>query len=228
MTRNIRQISCACLLIGVISLLVLRSAGCRKDDGTTNPPVDTTVAKSKYGKGTMTFDAAASGGGHFSATGPYRPSSLFAGDTLSQGVGGFADDTTFQGKRIEGMFVGDTHALRHDTLNERIMIIALHTDSGSIRLGDYPFSRLNTSSDLNAAYVYFFFSDSVSFHDIYYPKSGTCTLTSFNPSTGHAIGTFSGILYGPSPGGFHPDTSKQIEISNGEFDIICVSKYFAY
>ena len=228
MIRHVRKIGGVCLLLGMIVYLVLRSGGCTKDEEMTTAPTDTGGVKSTYGTGTMSFDASASGDGHFSATGPYRPSAQFASDTLSQGAGGFIDDTTFQGRRIHGMCVGYIHALMHDTLNERIMIIAFHNDSGGIKTGDYPFSRLNTTSVTNSAYIYFFLSDPTSFHDIYYPKSGTCTIASFNPATRHAVGIFSGILYGPSPGGFHPDTSEQIEITNGQFDVTCVDRYFAY
>ncbi len=220
--RDLRKYLLPALSILAAWVLLQQQWGCKKDEGPTNPPADTTKPQHPYGTGAMSFDAL-NGGGLFSAIGPYTPSDKFANDTASQGAGGFVHDTTLFRNKITGMFAGYTHVLANGILNERIMVIALHSPAASLATGDYPWSQSDASQPGQASYVYFFLSDSVNVHTVFVAKSGMVTLTAFDSTTSHAHASFSGTLWG-----LPPDTSQQIQISNGEFDVTFSRTYFNY
>jgi hypothetical protein len=206
---------------GIASIFILLSlAGCRKDEGAVQPPADTLKTGTSYGTGLLSFRAAGAGG-QFLASGAFKPSDQFTTDSISQGAGGFIRDTVLFQRSIAGMIAAYNHHLAGGTLNERVLVLTLRGTSRTLTAGDYPFAPSNAAQASQAAYVYFFFSDSVSFHDVYVPRSGLLTLSSFNPSTRHLQGTFSGTLWGPLP-----DTLTQIQVTDGQFDLSCVSTYF--
>ncbi|MBI1807327.1 MAG: hypothetical protein HYR76_09790 [Ignavibacteria bacterium] len=218
MTKRVVFLALAIILAAVISE---DEMGCKKDEDTVNPPPDTTNTGSPYGSGSMSFTTV-NGGGAFSVNGPYKTSNQFANDTSSQGAGGFVKDTSLFGKLINAMFVGYTHVSANGSVKERLLVLSLHDSVGSLVTGDYSFSRSNATSTGQRAYVYFFLTDSVNFYELFVPKAGTITLSMFDAATRHAQGTFSGTLWSPS------DTTKQIQLTNGQFDLQLVNRYFSY
>jgi hypothetical protein len=214
-------ISLAVLILITLLSLSLASHGCKNDENPVKPP-DTTHTGPQYGSGSLSFDASAKGG-TFSVSGAYKPSDQFANDTLSSGAGGFRHDTTLFGRTINLLLTAYTHRLHVDTIRERVMQIALYGNSNAIAAGDYPFAPSNAAQPGQAAYVYYFYnnSDSGAFNEVYIPKSGTLHLSSFDAGTKRAQGTFSGTLWGPLP-----DTTVQVVVTSGAFDITLVSSYF--
>jgi len=132
-------------------------------------------------------------------------------------------DTSLFQRRIHGLFAGYLHRLAGGSLFERVIMISVRGDSGGISGGNYSFAVSNIAQSGRAAYVYFFFSnpDSLAFYDLYVPKSGALTISSFDTSARRARGAFSGTLWGP-----FPDTLKLIQVTNGQFDISYVTAYF--
>ena len=208
-------------ILVLISALLFLSPGCKDKDVPPENPVDTTSAIGHYGSGSLSF-LASGGGGPFSVSGKYKPSNLFLTDSISEGAGGFVHDTTFFQKNVGVMMTGYFHHLIHGALDERWIVITLHAGSGAVLAGDYPFAPSNAAQASQAAYAYFFYSDTVSFnHEVFIPKSGTLTLSSFNHTTRHLQGSFTGTLWG-----LPPDTAFQIDIANGLFDLTCVPSYY--
>jgi hypothetical protein len=175
-----------------------------------------------YGSGSLSFDAAG-GGGQFAASGKYKPTDQFAHDSISEGAGGFVRDTSLFQRSIQALFAGYVHRLTGGSLFERVLLISVHRDSSGVAVGNYSFAPSNVAQPGRSAYVYFFFSnpDSLAYYDLYVPRNGTLTISSFDPSARHARGTFSGTLWGPSP-----DTLKLVQVTNGLFDLSCVAAYF--
>jgi len=219
---GLQKLRGAFLLVLLAGLALEQYPGCKKDEAATAPPADTGGIAGRYGKGSISFDATG-GGGHFSATGKYKPSDQFANDTSGEGAGGFVADTALYGRKIQSMLTGYTHLFVNNTLTERLIVITLYDSSGKLTPRSYPFSRLNSRTAGQAAYVYFFLSDSSNLFQMFVPKSGALTLLSYDTTARHAIGNFSGTLWG-SP----PDTSIQMQIRNGNFDIYFSDSYFNY
>jgi len=205
-----------------LTLLIVCIYGCRKDSNPASVPPTGTDTVGRYGSGSVSFDAAG-GGGQFAATGKYKPTDQFANDSMSEGAGGFVRDTSLFQRRIQGLFAGYVHRLAGGSLSERVIMISVRGDSAGISAGNYPFAASNIAQSGRSAYVYFFFSnpDSLAYYDLYVPRSGTLTISSFDPSARHARGAFSGTLWGPSP-----DTLKLIQVTQGQFDISYVTAYF--
>ncbi|MBI5475323.1 MAG: hypothetical protein HY964_01140 [Ignavibacteriales bacterium] len=199
---------------------ILFFTGCRKENGSTAP--STNNMSGLYGTGLLSFESTGIDSG-FSVNGAYKPSNQFANDTLSFGSGGFIKDTMLFGKKIKTLITAYEHRLSNSTLNERHILIALTDTTSGLPIGDYAFSRLNSTSQSMAAYIYYFLSDSVNFFQMFVPKSGKITITSYDIETKNIKGIFDGILYS-----MPPDTSRQIEILNGKFDIYLSNKYFNY
>ncbi len=204
-------------------IIFLQSSGCKKDQGpTAPPPPDSGGIAGGYGTGTLSFDAATADG-HFTATGPYKPSDKFAGDTLSEGTGGFVQDTALFGDKIQAMISSYTHSLSNGILKERVLVMGLRNTGGTFVTGAYSFARSNVANMARSVYVYFFLSDSANLYSLFVPKSGAVSIVSFDSTTYQAQGVFFGTLWGPVP-----DTTVKIDIANGIFDIHLTDKYFSY
>lgn len=203
----------------VISLLL---STCKKEDGVNNPADDSENKSGLYGTGALSFESTDIDSG-LRASGSYKPSYEFANDTTSHGAGGFVKDSLLFGKKINGLITGYEHSIINSTLNERILLIAATDTAKGIRLGSYDFSYLNTTLHSPGAYVYFILTDSVNFFQMFVPKNGTLAITSYDAQTRHVIGNFSGTLFS-----MPPDTSRQIQMTNGVFDIYLSDKYFNY
>ena len=208
------------LIVVLVMLTLPNDSGCRKDDGSVMPP-DSGTPTVGYGHGTITMEVL-DGGGHFTADGTYKPSDQFASDTLSAGGGGFLYDTTLFSKSIQGMLAGYTHSFSNGVLTERILIMALHSSAFYPDTGRYEFSRSNTGSADHTAFVYFFLSDSLNFHEVFIAKSGLMTVATLDSVERKAGGSFSGILWSLS------DTSRQVEIANGQFELSLANRYFNF
>ncbi|HEY6190818.1 MAG TPA: hypothetical protein VI215_00670 [Bacteroidota bacterium] len=207
-------------ILALLALFIVLYPGCADKDVPPETPADTTSAIGHYGAGTLNFSAEG-GGGEFAVNGKYKPSDQFATDSSSQGAGGFVRDTMVFQRRIGAMVAGYIHHLAGGVLNERWLVMTLHGTSNVVNPGDFPFAPSNAEQAGQAAYLYFALSDSVTFHDIYVPRSGTVTLSSYNRTTRRLQGTFTGTLWGP-----FPDTLRQIQVSGGGFDLTCVSGYY--
>jgi hypothetical protein len=203
----------------MISLLL---STCKKEDGVNNTVADSENKSGLYGTGTLSFESTDIDSG-LCASGSYKPSNEFANDTISHGAGGFVKDSLLFGKKINGLITGYEHSIINSTLNERILLIAMIDTAGGIRPGNYGFSYLNTTIQSPSVYVYFILTDSVNFFQMFVPKNGNLTVTSYDAQTRHVIGNFSGILLS-----IPPDTSRQIQMTNGVFDIYLSDKYFNY
>jgi hypothetical protein len=216
----VRKIFAAFLIVTGAAIVFGPYTGCKKDGVPVEPPPDTSAAVDVYGSGSLEFDAD-SAGGHFSTDGKYKPSSQFGSDSSSQGAGGFLADTTVFFNNVSAAFTAYTHELASSVLEERLIVLAVHDTTGILRIGVYPFSRMNTPSTRQAAYLYFFFSDSLNFYKIFIPKNGNLFITSFDPSKKTAAGTFSGFLFGQG------DTLTGTHIVNGRFSLQLAAHYFA-
>ncbi len=207
--------------VTLLFIILIASHGCKNEETPTKPP-DTTHTVVHYGSGSLSFDAAPKGG-TFSVSGSYKPSDQFATDSLSTGAGGFRHDTTLYQRTVNLLLAAYTHVLHGDTIRERWLQLALRGNANVIATGDYPFAPSNAAQAGQAAYVYYIYtnSDSGAFHEVYTPKTGTFHLSSFDAATKRAQGTFSGTLWGPLP-----DTTVQIEVTSGVFDVTLVSNYF--
>ena len=221
--KNPKVLLAAAIIAPSLALLIVCNGGCKKDSSPVTVPPGSTDTVGHYGTGSLSFDAAG-GGGHFAATGKYKPTDQFANDSMSEGAGGFVRDTSLFQRRIQGLFAGYVHRLAGGSLFERVTMISVDSDSGGLSAGNYSFAPSNIAQSGRSAYVYFFFSnpDSLAFYDLYVPRSGTLTISSFDPSAKHARGAFSGTLWGP-----FPDTLKLIQVANGQFDISYVTAYFS-
>ena len=194
--------------------------GCKNNDPTGSYGEDNS---NPYGKGSLSFDAV-DAGGHFSADSSYIPSNQFADDTLSRGAGGFVYDTTVSGRPLKARLSAYIHSFQNGLLNERLIVITLHNNSGSLSTGDYALTLSDSgSASITANIVFLFFSDSLAVYSVFEATSGTLSLTSFNADSNHLQGTFSGSLRG-----IPPDTSTHIQITNGLFDIYAAKHYFDY
>ncbi|MBI5021644.1 MAG: hypothetical protein HZB59_09420 [Ignavibacteriales bacterium] len=203
----------------IISFLL---STCKKENGVNNPTDDSDNKSGLYGTGALSFESTDIDSG-LRASGSYKPSNEFANDTASRGAGGFVKDSLLFGKKINGLITGYEHSIINSTLNERILLIALSDTTVGIRPGSYGFSYLNTTLHSPGAYVYFILTDSVNFFRMFVPKTGNLTITSYDAQTRHVIGNFTGILFS-----MPPDTSRQIQMTNGLFDIYLSDKYFNY
>ena len=213
----------ASTFVCAVAVLIFCSGGCKKDSNPVTVPPGGTDTVGPYGSGSFSFDAAG-GGGQFATTGKYKPTDQFANDSMSEGAGGFVRDTSLFQRRIQGLFAGYVHRLAGGSLFERVIMISVDRDSAGLSGGNYSFAVSNIAQSGRSAYVYFFFSnpDSLAFYDLYVPRSGALTISSYDPSAKRARGAFSGTLWGP-----FPDTLKLIQVTNGQFDISCVTAYFS-
>ncbi len=206
-------------MVAVIAAIIYY--GCKNNDPTGPGPGEDN--SNPYGKGSLSFDAV-NAGGHFSADSLYIPSNQFADDTLSWGAGGFVYDTTVSGKPIKARLSAYIHSFQNGLLNERLIVITLHNNSGSLSTGDYALTLSDSgSASITANIDFLFFSDSLAVYSVFEATSGTLSLTSFNADSNHLQGSFSCALRG-----IPPDTSMHIQITNGLFDIYAARRYFDY
>jgi hypothetical protein len=203
-------------------LVILFAIGCKKDNGNLTSFTDDNSKSGLYGTGSLSFESSGIDSG-FSVNGAYKPSNQFANDTLSFGSGGFIKDTMLFGKKIKTLITAYEHRFSNSTLNERHILIALTDSVSGLPIGDYAFSRLNSTSQSMAAYLYYFLSDSVNFFQIFVPKNGKLTIESYDSQSRRIKGSFYGTLYS-----MPPDTSRLINLINGRFDIYMANKYFNY
>ncbi|MBA4312803.1 MAG: hypothetical protein C0417_09255 [Chlorobiaceae bacterium] len=212
------------IIKNIFFLIIISSllASCKKDDGINNPVNDSENKSGLYGTGSLSFESADIDSGLY-ASGSYKPSNEFANDTATDGAGGFIKDSLLFGKKISGLIAGYEHSIINSTLNEQILLIAIFDTAEGIRLGSYNFSYLNATLNSPGAYVYFILTDSINFFQMFVSKNGNLTITSYDAQTRHVIGNFSGTLFS-----MPPDTSRQIQMSNGLIDIYLSDKYFNY
>lgn len=197
-------------------------SGCENENNNPALPEDKNDKSGLYGNGYFFFESTGVDSGIY-ATGSYKPSNEFANDTLSQGAGGFVTDTMLFGKKIISLITAYKHEMKNLILNEKIILIGLTDPSSIIQTGEYPFSRFNNISSSSCAYVYFILSDSTNFFQMFVPKSGKITISSYDANTRNIKGIFGGILCS-----MPPDTSREIQLINGKFDIYLANKYFNY
>ena len=206
------------IIIGAFLSLL---AGCQVEE----PPPPRTCGgytKTPFGTGTIGLRAAALGDTLIFA-GDYRTSSQFLSDTLeSRGAGGFVSDTVVASNPLRGMVVGYLHSPRSGSVYERIIVCELYGAASGLQPGMYIFSRIGTTPSGNYARVHFFFSDSVHPFSFFDAKSGSLVLTSIDTCAHRIRGVFSGTVTDPS------DTTRVIQLTGGQFDIVYTDQYFSF
>jgi hypothetical protein len=205
------------LLFNLMIVSVLTLGGCNTNEMPT-PPDDTDA----YGHGWISFDADGVED-YFSVTGNYKPSDQFAGDTASEGAGGFVKDTTLFSNDIQMLFAGYLQKQDSVNLTQYLLVIGLQDSLSTPQIGQYPFLKNNHSTGGRNLYLYFLRTDSTHFYEIFVPKSGRLNLTVFDQSALHVHGNFSGTLWG-----LPPDTSMTLNVTNGIFDLYLADKFFNY
>lgn len=210
------------ILFSLFIMTALAAGGGCENDSSTDPPPDGGGVSGLYGTGELSYESTGIDDS-FDVSGSYKPSNLFALDTLGSGAGGFAADTSLFGKKIDALIAAYDHSFNDPVLNERHLLIAI-SDSASIpRAGNYPVSYQNKTTTSSAAYIYFLLSDSANFYQMFIPKSGLLTVSSYDPGSRRITGSFHATMYGNPP-----DTSREISMINGSFSIFLAGEYFNY
>jgi hypothetical protein len=212
------QICGLIILVCVTFLAIL--AGCTSDKSSVDQPIEDTL-HSAYGKGSISFNIDSTV--FFNVAGPYKPSDQFANDTASEGAGGFVKDTSLFGNKIQTLLTGYYQKQDSVNLTQYLMVIGLCDSAASLQTGAYTFTKNNHIFIGRNTYIYFIRTDSLHFSEIFVPKTGTLSLTFFNPTDHHVQGSFSGTLWG-----LPPDTTNTLNVTGGQFDLYLVNTFFNY
>ncbi|GEM_PF-3647668 len=197
-------------------------AGCKIEEPPPPPSTCDTYVKTSFGTGSIALKAPALGD-TLTFTGDYTTSSQFLSDTLaSHGAGGFVHDTVVASKPLRGMVVGYLHSPRSGYVYERIIVCELFGAAAGLQPGMYTFSRIGGTPSGNYAQVHFFFSDSVHPFSFFDAKSGSLVLISIDTCAHRIRGVFGGTVADPS------DTTKVIQLTGGQFDILYTDHYFSF
>jgi hypothetical protein len=206
-----------------LAALVLSNSSCRKDDTPTTPPPSSPCAASDttlYGAGNLSAIMIGAGG-VFDAQGRYKPSSEFASDSSSMGVGGFVRDTTIGGTQISGQLVAYTHQ-SYGSFAERLLVFTLHDSAGSLHPGTFPMLPSDTSSSGRFAHASLIYTDDTLgiYYATYDASSGLLTISSIDTCGRYVTGVFDGLLNNTA------DTTH-VQLTGGSFAISCVPRTFA-
>jgi hypothetical protein len=207
-----------------VALIVLIVSGCTNDSAVAPPSGNPCSADTipAYGSGSMNFMAAGAGDS-FSVSGRYKPSSRFLTDTASAGVGGFLRDTTVGGQLLHGELTGYHYTLTGGMQSLRLMVFTILNDSGRVSAGVYAWASNASAPHGKAVKIHYqFFSDALGVYSTFEARSGSLTITSLDTCARRITGTFSGSVWIP------PDTTTQILVQGGRFDVAYASRYFIY
>jgi len=109
-------------------------------------------------------------------------------------------------------------------LDDRVFFFEIYDSVGVPLAGNYNLVRPDTAAvGKFAVATYLFYLNSDGQYHVYQSKSGSVTISSFDASTNHLTGVFSGLLRGVPP-----DTAFTIQIVHGAFDVWLGSEYFIY
>lgn len=203
--------------------ILLAAPGCSKDGTIVDPGPVVPTDSIPYGGGSVSFTSALAGGS-FSASGPYKPSALFAADTMSQGSGGMLHDSVAAGTPYQARLNAYIHRLSGGLMSERVFVITLENAGGPLDTGAYAATVADTAAPGRSARItYLFFSDSLAQYAAYEGTAGTVSVTHFDAATRRIKGTFSLALRSAPP-----DTTEHIAITDGAFDLTLAKKYYDY
>ena len=210
--------------IAVVALICIleQQSGCRKDETPLSPAPCGDRNRTPYGTGSISF-AFNAGGDSILYLGQYVSSDQFINDTIARrGVGGFVHDTLVALKPLKGMVVGFLHSLHSGIFYDTVLVLRVYNNSGPIALGDYAFAKSNANPSGKYSNVILLATDALHQYSIFEAKDGKFTLSLFDTCNQKLKGTFAGTLWDRS------DTSKQIQLDNGKYDVKYVDHYFNY
>jgi hypothetical protein len=187
----------------------------------TAPPGCQPVNSTPYGTGNMSFGTTvplSRDTVRISASGNYIPSSKFLSDTVSeQGVGGFVKDTTIASKPLRGQISAFLHFPTGSVPYQRILAFQMYNPTGS-GLGSFFVVRPNETKPYAYAYGTYYVTDDT----IYISKNGVLNVSGVDTCARTMHGTFSGVFMNVA------DTTDQLRILGGDFNVTYVDKVYAY
>ncbi len=176
-----------------------------------------------YGTGEVSFMTPGAGD-TFAVAGKYRTSMEFAGDSVSQGAGGFLSDTVIGGVRLKAELTAYSHRRTRTGIDERLLVLQINDTAHRPTPGTYPFHPSGSApAGPSATGLYLYYADSLGIFSAYEFASGVLTLTSIDTCLKACRGTFSGTLRG-----LPPDTATSTVIRSGAFTIQLVPRPFSY
>jgi hypothetical protein len=214
------------LLAVCFSLALVIGHGCHNNDSTEviAPPspcdaVDTTT----WGTGTCSFSTPGAGD-TLSVTGRYKPSSLFSGDTLGEGVGGYAHDTLVHGMRLAAQIAAYHYRMNGSGADERVLVLTISDTLPFLTVGNYDVPGAGTAGIGRVLLgSYLRFNDSLGVYSSYELVSGTISVAAVDTCSKSVAGTFAGLLRG-----LPPDTAQHIVLRSGVFSLQYVRHAYEY